>query len=75
MDNIGKILLLVGAIISILGALVMLLGRFNIPLGHLPGDIFIKGKNGRFYFPVASSILVSVLLSLILNLIARWWGK
>ena len=47
----------------------------GLPLGRLPGDIHIEGANGSFYFPVTSSILVSVVLTLILNLIARLLKK
>jgi hypothetical protein len=49
----------------------MLLGRSGLPIGRLPGDILYKGKNTTFYFPLASSILISVVLSIILFLIGR----
>jgi len=41
----------------------------------LPGDIRIEGENGSFYFPVTSSILVSVILSILFNLISKFWNK
>ena len=50
----------------------MLLGRTNIPLGRLPGTLFIGGKNTTFYFPLATSILVSVVLSVVMYLIGRF---
>ena len=68
----GKILLAVGLVIAGLGILFMLSGK--VPLcwfGRLPGDFSFKGKNFTFYFPLATSILVSILLSLILWLISR----
>jgi hypothetical protein len=49
----------------------LLVGRTALPLGRLPGDILYKGKNTTFYFPLASSILVSIVLSIILYLIQR----
>jgi hypothetical protein len=49
-----------------------LLGRTNLPLGRLPGDIVYRGKNTTFYFPLASSLLVSVLLSMVLYVVGRW---
>jgi len=49
----------------------MLLGRTALPLGRLPGDILYKGKNATFYFPLATSILISVVLSVILYFIGR----
>ena len=49
--------------------------KFGIPLGRLPGDIRIEGENGGFYFPVTSSILVSVILTVVVNLIMRLWRR
>jgi hypothetical protein len=54
------------------GLLFLLLGRTNLPLGRLPGDIVYRGKHTTFYFPLATSILVSVVLSLVLYLIGRF---
>ncbi|MGA2358075.1 MAG: DUF2905 domain-containing protein [Terriglobales bacterium] len=51
--------------------IVMLLGRTGLPLGRLPGDVLYRGKNTTFYFPLASSILLSVVLSIVLFLIGR----
>ena len=61
-------LLGLGAIL--IGLVIMALSRF-VSLGHLPGDIFIKGENGSFYFPIVSCIVVSVILSVIMNLFNR----
>jgi len=57
---IGAGLMLVGA-----GVLVMLAERFGIHLGRLPGDIHIKTRHGRFWFPVVTCVLISAILSLI----------
>ena len=54
-----------------MGALLIASGRMNLPVGRLPGDLIYKGKNTTFYFPLATSILVSIVLSLILYLVAR----
>ena len=54
------------------GVALVLLGRAHVPLGRLPGDIVYRGKNTTFYFPLATSILVSVVLSVVLYLIGRW---
>lgn len=61
-----------GALIIVVGLVLMLLGRTNLPWGRLPGDVLYRGKNGTFYFPLATSILLSVLLSLILYLVGRF---
>lgn len=59
----------------LIGGGVYLAAKFGIPLGRLPGDIRIEGENGSFYFPLTSSILVSVVLSILLNLISKIWRK
>ena len=74
MPGIGKALVIVGAVVIVLGLVLMLAGRFNLPLGRLPGDITLRGKNSVVYFPIATSIIVSIVLSLILYLISRFRG-
>ncbi len=71
MPEIGKILVGIGIVLIVLGGVVMLLGRSGLPLGRLPGDFLYRGKNTTFYFPLATSILVSVVLSFLLFLIGR----
>ena len=71
MFELGKLLLLVGGIIIVLGAVLLLAGKLHLPLGRLPGDIVYRGKNTTFYFPLATCIIVSLILSLILWLIGR----
>ncbi|MBI4771128.1 MAG: DUF2905 domain-containing protein [Chloroflexi bacterium] len=75
LSSIGKWLVFGGLGIAALGGLVWLAGRFGLPLGRLPGDIRIQREGFSFYFPLASSILVSVLLTLALNLIVRLLRK
>jgi hypothetical protein len=72
MADLGKVLVLVGVVLAIGGLLLILLGRTNLPLGRLPGDIVYRGKNTTFYFPLATSILLSVVLSILLYLISRF---
>ena len=64
-------LVILGAVLIVIGGIVLLLGRTGLPLGRLPGDILYRGKNTTFYFPLASSILISVVLSIVLLLIGR----
>jgi hypothetical protein len=71
MNELGKLLLLVGLIFVLGGLALIFLGRSNLPLGRLPGDIIYRGKNTTFYFPLATSILLSVVLSVILYLVGR----
>jgi hypothetical protein len=72
MTDLGKILMALGVILIVAGIAVTLLGRANLPLGRLPGDIVYRGKNTTFYFPLATSVLVSVVLSLVLYIVGRW---
>jgi hypothetical protein len=69
--DLGKLLLSCGALLLVLGALFLFLGRTGLPMGRLPGDFLIRGKNTTFYFPVTTSILLSVVLSLVLYFIGR----
>ena len=71
MTDIGKLLVVVGVVVIAAGLLLMLAGRAHLPLGRLPGDIVYRGKNTTFYFPLVTSIVVSVVLSLILYLVGR----
>lgn len=71
MSDIGKLLLLTGLLLAIAGGLLWLAGRAQLPLGRLPGDIRIERPNFRFYFPLTTSILLSLLLTLILWLFRR----
>ena len=74
MTDLGKILLGAGLVMVILGGVLLLAGSLSgkVPwIGRLPGDIYIERGNVRFYFPLATSILVSILLTLILSLFWR----
>jgi len=72
MSDLGKLLIVLGTALLVAGIVLVGLGRTNLPLGRLPGDIVYRGKNTTFYFPLASSLLVSVVLSLVLYLVGRW---
>ena len=71
MVEFGRLLAMLGVALVVIGGIVMLLGRTGLPLGRLPGDFLYRGKNTTFYFPLASSILLSVVLSIVLFLIGR----
>ncbi|HYP28418.1 MAG TPA: DUF2905 domain-containing protein [Blastocatellia bacterium] len=64
---LGKSLIALGLAIAAVGVIIMLLGRFpSLRIGRLPGDIYIERENFRFYFPLATSIILSIVLSLLL---------
>ena len=71
MTDFGKLLIGIGALLVIVGLVLVVVGRTNIPLGRLPGDILYRGKHTTFYFPLATSLLVSVILSLLFYLLGR----
>jgi hypothetical protein len=72
MNELGKILLGIGLFLVLIGGLVLLAGRLGLPLGRLPGDFSYRGKNVSVFFPLGTSILVSVVLSVLFYLITRF---
>ena len=71
MESLARYLMIGGILLFLIGGGLYLAVKFGIPLGRLPGDIRIEGENGGFYFPVTSSILVSVILTILVNVIIR----
>jgi hypothetical protein len=72
MNDLGRMLIGLGLVLLVAGGLLLLLGRTGIPLGRLPGDISYRGKNLSVYFPLGTSILVSILLSLVFYFLSRF---
>jgi hypothetical protein len=69
-DDLGKTLLLIGVLLAVLGAIMLLVGQ--VPwLGRLPGDISVERGNFRLYAPIATCLLLSLVLTVVLNLLAR----
>ena len=64
-SDMGRMLAILGVALVVIGGIVMLLARTGLPLGRLPGDIVYRGKNTAFYIPLASCILISVVLSIV----------
>jgi hypothetical protein len=70
MAQLGKLLIIAGVVTIIIGALLMLSGKLPW-IGRLPGDIIVQKKNFTFYFPIATSILLSIVITIIFWLIGR----
>lgn len=70
--EMGKLVVILGAVLVVAGVVLMVLGRMNVPLGRLPGDFLYRGKNTTVYFPLATSVVVSVVLSILLYVVSRW---
>ena len=71
MLNLGKAIIVLGAVLIAVGLLLVLLGRTRLPIGRLPGDIIYRRRNFAFYFPLTTSILLSIVLSLVLYFLSR----
>ena len=71
MSSLGRTLIVIGAVIMAVGLLATFGERLPFRVGRLPGDILVKGKHSVFYFPLATCLLVSLFLSLVLWLINR----
>lgn len=74
MDAVGRSLLIFGAILALLGALILVGSRVPF-LGRLPGDIFFQRGNFSFYFPLITSIVLSLVLTVLANVVIRLLGR
>jgi hypothetical protein len=72
MVELGKALLGLGLLLALVGAILLVAAKISLPLGRLPGDISYKGKSVSVYFPLGTSILVSVVLAVIFYLASRF---
>jgi hypothetical protein len=72
MTDVGKFLVIAGVALAALGVALMIFGKAGIPLGKLPGDIVYRGKNSTVYVPLATSVVVSVVLTLVLWVVGKW---
>jgi hypothetical protein len=68
-STLGRLLLVAGIAVAAVGGFLALGGR--LPFGRLPGDISVQGQNGGFFFPIVSCILISVVLTVVLNIVIR----
>ena len=75
METTGRYLMIAGIALLLIGAGIYLSARFGLPLGRLPGDIRVEREGFSFHFPLASSILVSIVLTIIINVILRLLKK
>jgi hypothetical protein len=74
MNEIGKVLVGLGLLLVFVGVLVLVAARTGLPLGRLPGDFAYRGKHVSIFFPLGTSILISVVLTLALYLLSRFRG-
>lgn len=74
MKQFGWMLVVLGGLIAALGAVFLLSNKFPF-LGRLPGDIHVEGKHASFHFPVATCLIASVVLTVVLNVLLRYLKK
>lgn len=75
MTSLARFLMIAGVTLLLIGGLLYLAARVGLPLGRLPGDIRIQGDNISCFIPLATSILLSIILTLIINLAARFLNR
>ena len=72
MAELGKALLGVGLLLVVIGAVLLIAPRVGLPLVRLPGDVAYRGKNVSIFFPLGTSILISIVVSVVFYLISRF---
>ena len=73
MDGLAKLIIGAGVVLVFVGGAMLLLGKLGIHLGQLPGDVNLGGERSSFHFPVVSCLILSVVLTVILNMVIRLW--
>ncbi|GBC98971.1 hypothetical protein HRbin17_01492 [bacterium HR17] len=75
LDALGKLLIGVGALLIVAGAIALALSKWGVGWKPLPGDIVVRRDNFTFYAPIATSLLISLVLSAVLTLLAWLWRR
>ena len=73
MENLAKYIIGAGVVLVLVGGVLLLLGRLGIQPGELPGDMHVEGERTSLRFPVVTCLIVSVILTVLLNLVMRFW--
>lgn len=72
MQNLGKTIIIIGLALVVIGAALTVAGKIGLPFGKLPGDITYQKKNITIFAPLGSMLVLSLIISLILNIFSRW---
>ena len=75
LSTIGRWVVVLGLGLAVVGGLLWLAGRWGLPLGRLPGDLHFGSGSWSCFVPLGTTILLSLLLTVLLNLLIRWLGK
>lgn len=73
LENLAKYVIGAGVVLVLVGGVLLLLGKLGIQPGQLPGDIHVEGERTSFRFPLMTCVIVSVILTVVLNLVMRFW--
>lgn len=73
LQSIGRFLVIAGTVLLVAGLIAMAAGRLGLPIGRLPGDFSFKGKHVTVFAPIGSMIVLSLVLTFILNVLTRWF--
>lgn len=71
MESVGKTLIFLGLVLALIGVFLLYFEKLSLNIGKLPGDIYIKKDNFVFYFPLTTSILISIILTLIFLIVSK----
>ncbi|HDH09319.1 MAG TPA: DUF2905 domain-containing protein [Chloroflexi bacterium] len=75
-EAMGKMLVFMGLLVVVMGLLLIFIPKLKVPfLGKLPGDIIIQRERFSFYFPIVTCIVISILLTIVLNVVIRLLGR
>ena len=75
-EAMGKMLVFMGLLVVVIGLLLIFIPKLKVPfLGKLPGDIIIQRERFSFYFPIVTCIVISILLTIVLNVVIRLLGR
>ena len=75
MVPLARLIMILGVVLFLIGGLLYLIGRLGLPVGRLPGDIRIQGDNFTCFFPLATMILLSIVLTITINIVARYLNR
>jgi hypothetical protein len=73
MQSLGKSLFVLGLILMFMGGVIFLFGKISFPFGRLPGDFVFSRKNVTVFAPMTSMVLLSIIITIVLNLVSRWF--
>ncbi len=75
MDDLARLLIIFGVLIAVIGGVLLVVGRTGVPIGRLPGDFSFSQGGLTCFFPLATSLILSIILTILLNLAIQFFRK